>query len=335
MATYKRSTSDERNLIISLYYTDMNAHEVARHTDRSYSFVRNLWRSAGLSNKRTHFQDKVYQLRKQGKCSVEIAEALGKPVKAVYQCATSIGLPFTDEEKRQSKLLGHIKQANTLCGGEEARIERQRQYIEENHPGWSYVSGFVASDGFMQLLHSSCGNVIEKSAVTVRHNHGLLVCPFCEEKKKEEREAERRQEELEREKRFWSQEFTQTTIAFRVCPECGTPHVKTWTKYCSRACARKVANRRADKRVRKIKNRDGGISLRKLYKRDNGKCWLCGGECDYLDFKRDAEGNFIVGSKYPSIDHVYPLSKGGAHRWDNVKLAHHYCNTLKRDKVVV
>jgi 5-methylcytosine-specific restriction endonuclease McrA len=43
---------------------------------------------------------------------------------------------------------------------------------------------------------------------------------------------------------------------------------------------------------------------------------------------------FIAYGLYPSIDHIVPLAKGGNHTWNNVQLAHHYCNTLKRDKVV-
>ena len=38
---------------------------------------------------------------------------------------------------------------------------------------------------------------------------------------------------------------------------------------------------------------------------------------------------FISGNNYPSIDHVIPVSKGGTHTWDNVKLAHRHCNTMK------
>lgn len=55
------------------------------------------------------------------------------------------------------------------------------------------------------------------------------------------------------------------------------------------------------------------------------KCICCGSEFVAVN---------VVGKTYPSIDHVFPLSKGGLHSWDNVKLAHHYCNTIKSDKVV-
>lgn len=55
---------------------------------------------------------------------------------------------------------------------------------------------------------------------------------------------------------------------------------------------------------------------------------LCGGLCDWEDYVvRD--GVVICGDWYPSIDHVIPVSKGGLHSWENVKLAHRKCNTRK------
>lgn len=79
---------------------------------------------------------------------------------------------------------------------------------------------------------------------------------------------------------------------------------------------------------------DKDIELSRLYKRDNGICYLCGLPCNYEDYYISDNGAFIVGRDYPSIDHVIPLSKGGTHTWDNVKLAHFRCNTLKRDNLI-
>ena len=42
---------------------------------------------------------------------------------------------------------------------------------------------------------------------------------------------------------------------------------------------------------------------------------------------------FICGNNYPTIDHVIPLAKGGMHSWDNVRLAHHNCNSIKGDRL--
>jgi len=71
-----------------------------------------------------------------------------------------------------------------------------------------------------------------------------------------------------------------------------------------------------------------GITLEKLVKRDGLTCALCGGLCDWND-KRYGD----CGPLYPSIDHITPISKGGAHTWDNVQVAHFECNSAKRDRL--
>ena len=123
----------------------------------------------------------------------------------------------------------------------------------------------------------------------------------------------------------------------RPCEECGgtfydpLPHTLT----CSNECRRKRTNRQAklynSTRLNETNIIDRDISLEKLYERDDGTCYLCGGECDYYDHTITLEGYYIVGPSYPSVDHVVALANGGMHSWDNVRLAHHLCNTLKRD----
>ena len=72
------------------------------------------------------------------------------------------------------------------------------------------------------------------------------------------------------------------------------------------------------------------ITLPRLFKRDKGVCHICKGKCDYNDY--EIKGNvFYAKDNYPSRDHVIPLSKGGTHTWDNVKLARMRCNTIKRN----
>lgn len=56
------------------------------------------------------------------------------------------------------------------------------------------------------------------------------------------------------------------------------------------------------------------IDINELFKRDRGICHLCN--------KRVNVGDI-------SVDHVKPIALGGAHTWDNVKLAHLQCN-IKR-----
>ena len=57
-------------------------------------------------------------------------------------------------------------------------------------------------------------------------------------------------------------------------------------------------------------------------------CGICGGLCDIDDYKM-VDGAFIVGEKYPSLDHVVALANGGMHTRRNVQLAHFACNSKK------
>lgn len=78
---------------------------------------------------------------------------------------------------------------------------------------------------------------------------------------------------------------------------------------------------------------DKNITIKALYKRDSGICYLCGGMCDWSDRRPRRDGGVSCGGNYPSIDHIIPLSKNGLHSWGNVKLAHLGCNMKKSNKV--
>lgn len=75
---------------------------------------------------------------------------------------------------------------------------------------------------------------------------------------------------------------------------------------------------------------DKDITVPSLFKRDGGVCYLCGKPCRMDDFIVK-DGTIICGDWYPSIDHVVPLARGGLHAWENVRLAHRICNSMKRD----
>jgi hypothetical protein len=95
------------------------------------------------------------------------------------------------------------------------------------------------------------------------------------------------------------------------------------------ACERcRTAARRTQKRMQKSKRRAarrGAVSERfdphYIYKRDGWTCHLCG--------KRVLKDKVVPHPKAPTIDHVVPLSMGGAHTKQNVRCAHFICNSLK------
>lgn len=70
------------------------------------------------------------------------------------------------------------------------------------------------------------------------------------------------------------------------------------------------------------------VTLDALIKRDGGICYLCGKKVTKRrKFKRgEKRGDMRM---YPSVDHVIPVSRGGSHTWNNVKLAHRSCNSKK------
>lgn len=63
------------------------------------------------------------------------------------------------------------------------------------------------------------------------------------------------------------------------------------------------------------------VSWRNVAERDGLACWLCG---ELTDPTVNSEER-----RYPTVDHIHPISKGGPHTMENVKLAHRLCN-LKR-----
>lgn len=52
---------------------------------------------------------------------------------------------------------------------------------------------------------------------------------------------------------------------------------------------------------------------------------------EILNDYKVVDGNFITGRKYPTIEHVKPLSMGGKHSWNNVRCACFQCNSAKGD----
>ena len=211
----------------------------------------------------------------------------------------------------------------------------------EQYQGFTYVGNYTGSDGTVDVRHEPCGTILTKSWSTIRNSRCKnLECPVCE-KREEEQRAEQKRLKVEGEKKrkavqayFVKQaRFKSKQLEMRVCLHCGKTFFSTNERklYCSPKCARATNNSiKKDRRLRKIKDVkvDNTISLPRVFDRDNGVCYLCGEPCDWDDYEwRD--GAFIVGKRYPSIDHVVALHDGGLHTWDNVRLAHHWCNSCK------
>ena len=219
-------------------------------------------------------------------------------------------------------------------------IENVKRIIGERAEGFEYAGNYTGSDGHVDLKCKKCGHIHTHRWHSIRLK-GATVCPNCQKIELQERKAEdeRKREEqrinAERKKRGEQAiKLLKHAKKLHRCPVCGT--VTDKKVYCSQKCYAKANEARKDiNRRKKIQNAliDKDISLEKLYKRDNGICSICGGKCDWSDHQYRGR-YFIVGKTYPTIDHVIPLSKGGTHSWDNVKLAHLSCNSAKGASLV-
>lgn len=233
---------------------------------------------------------------------------------------------------------------NQYTNGTFDREANAIRYINERTPNFEYAGNFTGLDGYVDLRCKTCGTVAHKSFVSVKH--GKATCAECVKRKREadkkhkqiQREREKYAEQLERERNKWMR-MSSIQISFVPCPCCGDYFVPIngHQIYCSIECANRINNARSkDKRIKRMRHVvvDRNITLDRLYKRDNGKCYICGRTCDWDDCHTRKDGTFIANNNYPSIDHVVPLRKGGKHSWSNVRLACRGCNSVKGDALI-
>lgn len=108
------------------------------------------------------------------------------------------------------------------------------------------------------------------------------------------------------------------------CRRCSTPFVVPDQPgaYCSHRCMK------GDEKDRRRAAQRGAVATvyrRRIFERDQWTCQLCGRKV-----KRDAVAPHPLS---PTIDHIVPLSEGGAHEPANVQCAHFKCNVDKGARV--
>lgn len=122
----------------------------------------------------------------------------------------------------------------------------------------------------------------------------------------------------------------------RICDRCGAtfrPH-----RYDQRFCANRCGHawhrqksgqrwnerRRANYHVRRARKKGArtgeAITLEAIRERDKNRCGICGGKVNGRPWPHPLSA---------SLDHIVPLSQGGAHDLLNVQLAHLRCNVAK------
>ena len=314
-------------------------------------------------------EEKKEQMRAyktEGHKNREVAERFGVSLGFASQVCKGIsGYTARDDAMREYKAQGHTLPevaahfgtsegvASVVCKGiapQEPRVRpggaslkgrlRNNEYVADTvrakTPGFEYTGNYTGTDGTADLRCKVCGHIQTRSWVSVRH--GTVVCDACVQRKQEKAREEKEEKKVEIRKQkaaaiAWSRyEKSIKQQAFAICRECGTLFVPTRGNkvVCSDECRRRRGNNRKDRRLKGVE-KGNSITLRKVYEKAAGVCYLCGGMCDWDDIETREDGTMVAGDRYPSIDHVYPISLGGTHTWDNVRLAHRWCNSVKSD----
>lgn len=113
------------------------------------------------------------------------------------------------------------------------------------------------------------------------------------------------------------------------CGECGSLFCPLYGAKNMTLCGGCLyARKRAARSARKALHRGVGAELIdwvKVCERDRWRCQLCG-----IKTPRSKRGTYDDDA--PEVDHIVPLSMGGAHRYTNVQCACRRCNAAKSDR---
>lgn len=95
---------------------------------------------------------------------------------------------------------------------------------------------------------------------------------------------------------------------------------KAWRQ----ANPQKAAEYASRRRARRLSSATERYARSEIYDRDDWRCQLCGGKI--------RKGTRYPNPMSPSIDHIIPLTEGGADAPSNVQAAHLRCNRAKQHR---
>lgn len=294
------------------------------------------------------FVSRVIEMYNSGKSQKEIVETTNQSYNVVSYWLRKRGV--YDPSRRV-----HITEAARSRRNEVQKRDALCRYsVELLRRGFFYIDGYTNNKSKCRIGCSFCGETFERVPRWFSYS-----CPLCAEKEKEEKKIssevkktlrkvaleiekkEKKNRKIEDKERFLNESH--------ICPECGSSfcyrsycilegvpedNISKIT-YCSKICSKKAFRKRTDRGRHIIRARrkgceiEKGITLHKLLSKNGLSCAICGELCDLND---RSYGNGS-GPKYPSIDHIIPLSKGGGHTWNNVQVAHIECNWKKGDQL--
>ena len=280
---------------------------------------------------------KEFDAKTRGKyCSPECGKQ-GTKTRDASRRGTDIikDCPICGERFEIGKNGARTKYCSEECFKEYRRINNRDRWRAAN-PGWDKGTSKVCEhcgNSFIDKSNSKHARFCSNECAQAQYTREIRGFGSLEDRKKIWE-----QQKVETKKRKAKERAEKRKAKHRVivCSECGKvvdvymAHQKTCSPECRKARRNRLSWQRSDGRLNDTNIVDKDISLKTLYKRDKGACYICGGKCDFKDHTRDGS-NFTSGPTYPSIDHIVPLARGGKHAWDNIKLAHHLCNAKKSD----
>jgi 5-methylcytosine-specific restriction endonuclease McrA len=264
----------------------------------------------------------------------------GKLIEKSYNPTGGIYYKKTCSDGCRSKSFAHMKGKPSVSKLKEDEV---RDRFNNKYKTFEYVSGYTGCESKLTVRCLVCNQTMECGAQVLRKKWDAN-CTTCEQTKKDivqeaiEKAKRIKEEEISKSREIKRLELEEKLKGIEVaCEQCGEVFIafNNRRKFCSSICLRRNNNSKRDKRNRDRYRSNGNvewsITLDKLIKRDKGMCHICGKQVDSNDYVRREDNAFITGNNYPSIDHVKPISKGGTHQWSNIRLAHRYCNSIKRD----
>ena len=126
------------------------------------------------------------------------------------------------------------------------------------------------------------------------------------------------------------------TISAQICKECGTEYIPTTSgrMYCSDRCASKrysrihTPRRRARYTLSVLYKHPkiDSVDPYAIFRRDKWTCYICG-----RNTPKRKRGTYEPSA--PELEHIVPLSKGGAHNEHNLACSCRECNQSKSDLI--
>lgn len=293
---------------------------------------------------------KIKSLREQGKTYREIADELGYARRYIQEyCHRHKELQYTEEERNNVERVAWNKGGVLADWNSKVQVKYDGK-CELVNVGESKSNG----ERVITVRCLTCGAEKEVSSNSFKgeagkHGH----CEVCSVKETEIRRTIAKQNyQAKKSVKQMRKRLEANQIGFRFC-KCGAL-LQSHKQLCD-ACREKhkqdsirkqsykqnykknkeiwyKAEVKREARLKGVK-RDRDATLKALYEKYHGICYLCGEVCDWNDGRWE-RGVFRAGGRYPSREHVIALKNGGDDTWSNLNLAHRSCNSKKGAKTL-